>query len=842
MSRVQAGTVNASSGVTTQTTTLAGVVAGHLLELSVHWDMNAASGKPTLDSTAVTAGWLEAGTAGPQVAAGNSGWITGVTKFYLQNCPSGSNSCKINFANSARCNSQMVEYSGYATSGALDKVATNVTASATTLTATTAATSQANELVTASIAARFVAGNANISLTDPPTGYTSNAVLQDTNTYAAFESSYKEVTSTGTQAATWSWAGAGEATALVVTYGTSAGTPATLSAPTPSGTIGTSTTASPGATTNQGSGTGYVVVTTASLAGITAAQIKAGQNASGSTSGVTSGNVAISATGAFTISLTGLTQTTAYNYAVVQNNANGDSNIVTGSFTTAATPPTITTPASGASVAYLGTMTLTGTNFGASQGAGAILLGTVAQTASGWSNTGATVASVARGTLPYGAVNLTASNNAGGTSAPTSVNLTPQAGWAYVTLATPFATTGDRITAIADLASGDQLAYDTKSGAITVNSDATWVDSTGTVSSFNVEAWTSGSGWGSTATQTLSGTPLAANASASASGQGTLTRGGALMGGGASMSAIGAGTLTTFSALSGSGAVVARGVGTLSLGSAGASLAGGGSVSAVGSATLTIVASGASLAGAGAVSARGSATLTVGSAGVSLGGAASASASGQGTLSTYAALGGASGAKASGQGTLTTYAALGGSASVRASGSAALTVLNPGATLAASAPASPFGTATLTIGPPVSIYSTSVRSVTFPADTYPAQPPVVSIVPRLIPAYRPQYSHDPSAVLDYCWILTALVEPNDSIESAEFILCQDAPGGAPISGATLTLGQILNGSGPQQNAVWGWLAIQDQTLAGKTLACTCRFTTANGRTDERTFWALLRYR
>jgi hypothetical protein len=503
MSRVQAGTVNASSGVTTQTTTLTGVVAGHLLELSVHWDMNAASGEPTLDSTAVAAGWIKAGVAGPQVSAGNSGWITGVSKFYLQNSSSGSNSCKINFANTARCNSQMVEYSGYATSGALDKVQPAVTASATTLTATTATTAQANELVTASIAARFVAGNSNIGLSDPATtGFTSNAVLQDTNTYAAFESSYKEVTSTGAQAATWSWAGAGEATALVVTYGTSAGTPATLSSPTPSGTLSTDTTASPGATTDQGSGTGYVVVTTASLSGVTAAQVKAGQNASGSTTGVTSGNTSISATGAFTVGLTGLTQLTTYNYAVVQSNANGDSNVVTGSFTTSATPPTVTAPTAGANVAYLGSLTLTGSNFGSSQGAGGVTIGGVTQTETAWSNTGATISSIARGSLSYGAQNLVVSNNGGGASTPVSVTLTPQSGWAYVTIGTPNATSANRITAVADMASGDQLAYDTKSGLVTVNSDGTFVVDP-SVTSFGCELWSTGNGWGSTGTQTV---------------------------------------------------------------------------------------------------------------------------------------------------------------------------------------------------------------------------------------------------------------------------------------------------------------------------------------------------
>lgn len=463
------------------------------------------------------------------------------------------------------------------------------------------------------------------------------------------------------------------------------------------------------------------------------------------------------------------------------------------------TPPVITIPTAGTNVANGSSLTITGTTFQTPQGAGSVTIDTAAQTATSWSDTSVTIGTVTRGLLAYGSHALSLTNNSGNTSAGIAINLVPQSGWAYVNLTTPFATAGDRITAVADLASGDQLAYDTKGGAITVNPDASFVDSTGTVTSFNIEAWTPGSGWGAQATQTLSGTPLAGAGSVSTTGQGTLTRGGALMGGSASVAAAGAGTLTTFAALSGGGAVVARGQGTLTLGSSGASLAGSGSVSTFGTATLTLGPSGASLAGAASV-------------------------------------------PTSAQGTLSTYAALSGAASIKASGSGTLTVPNPGASLAGSGSVIPFGTGTLTIGPPVSIYSASVRAFAFPADTYPPQPPVISIVPRVIPVDRPQCTHDPRATLDYCWNLSALIEPNDSIASATFALCLDTPGGAPVAGATLTLGQIANGLLPQFNAVWGWLSVQDPTLVGKTLACTCQFTTTNGRTDERTFWAVLRYR
>ena len=122
---------------------------------------------------------------------------------------------------------------------------------------------------------------------------------------------------------------------LALAY-TPANPSAALTAPIPSGPIGSTTTATIGATTNQGtsgSNNVYAVATTAALTGITAAQVKAGQNASGSTSGVISGSAPVAST-SVSITLSGLTAGTTYNYAIVQNNANGDSNVLIGSFTT----------------------------------------------------------------------------------------------------------------------------------------------------------------------------------------------------------------------------------------------------------------------------------------------------------------------------------------------------------------------------------------------------------------------------------------------------------------------------------------------------------------------------
>lgn len=147
-----------------------------------------------------------------------------------------------------------------------------------------------------------------------------------------FRAEHQRITSTSALALTMT-AGADVkhfSVAVILSETGAGGSPATLSAPTAS--AGT-TTATIGATTDQASGTLYVVVdTAANLSGVTATQIKAGQKASGSAA-LASGNDTVSTTTP-SVGVTGLSQYTIYAYAAVQNNTNGDSNIVTGDFVT----------------------------------------------------------------------------------------------------------------------------------------------------------------------------------------------------------------------------------------------------------------------------------------------------------------------------------------------------------------------------------------------------------------------------------------------------------------------------------------------------------------------------
>lgn len=114
-------------------------------------------------------------------------------------------------------------------------------------------------------------------------------------------------------------------------------------------------------------------------------------------------------------------------------------------------------------------------------------------------------------------------------------------------------------------------------------------------------------------------------------------------------------------------------------------------------------------------------------------------------------------------------------------------------------------------------------------------------IPIPAPAPQPYFNHSPVSNLPYGWILTNLVDVGDSIASCVWTLAFDKAGGLPVVGATLTLGTIVNTTGPKANIAYGWLAIQDPTLEGKTIAGTCRYTTASGKVDERTMFFRIRY-
>ena len=148
--------------------------------------------------------------------------------------------------------------------------------------------------------------------------------------------------------------------------GTTGSSAATLSNPTPSGTLETETTATAGCTTDTEEGDLYVVLSlTNNVSGASGAQIKAGQN-SGSTSADFAGDAAV--TGASpSVEFTGLAEDTLHYYAMVQETEEGFSNVLSGTFTTAATPSVLISGISDSTLTNgQAGIVITGTGFSAS--------------------------------------------------------------------------------------------------------------------------------------------------------------------------------------------------------------------------------------------------------------------------------------------------------------------------------------------------------------------------------------------------------------------------------------------------------------------------------------------
>ncbi len=148
-------------------------------------------------------------------------------------------------------------------------------------------------------------------------------------------------------------------------------------------------------------------------------------------------------------------------------------------------------------------LTLSMEDAGASQGT--VTLGGVAQTITAWA-AGSITLTVVRGTNRFGvALDLVVTRADAAVSQPLTLNsIQPQAGWTYINASTPNTTAANRLTAVADVVSGDQWAKGNVigTGIVTINPDSTFTADAG-VTAFDVELWSAGNGWGSVATQTI---------------------------------------------------------------------------------------------------------------------------------------------------------------------------------------------------------------------------------------------------------------------------------------------------------------------------------------------------
>jgi hypothetical protein len=86
------------------------------------------------------------------------------------------------------------------------------------------------------------------------------------------------------------------------------------------------------------------------------------------------------------------------------------------------------------------------------------------------------------------------------------------------------------------------------------------------------------------------------------------------------------------------------------------------------------------------------------------------------------------------------------------------------------------------------------------------------------------FDKDPQAVLDYRWDWADWMAVNDSITTHL---------------VTVTGGIVLGTHSHDTNSVTAWLS---GGTAGTTATATCRITTTQGRTDDRTIWLRVKER
>lgn len=146
--------------------------------------------------------------------------------WYAENCAAGTYTLTVTYTSGSATNIEVFvdEFSGAALTGSLDQHSSGDVAlgSSPVSTGTTGATTSPNENVY-TVAMTINGANAR-PLTTPPTGFTADHSGAVNTNATQFCSAHLNVTSTGTQAASWPWTGGGaNATAIIATFVDAAG-------------------------------------------------------------------------------------------------------------------------------------------------------------------------------------------------------------------------------------------------------------------------------------------------------------------------------------------------------------------------------------------------------------------------------------------------------------------------------------------------------------------------------------------------------------------------------------------------------------------------------------------
>lgn len=145
--------------------------------------------------------------------------------------------------------------------------------------------------------------------------------------------------------------------------------------------------------------------------------------------------------------------------------------------------------------------TISGLNFGSQTGSADLKIGGQSQTITGWTSTLITYTANRGVNLDNVAVNAVVTDSSGVDSSPYALTgFAVPTGYSYVTLVSVNSTAAYRITAIADLAIGNQLECD--NALVTLNDDGSFIADP-SVTSFGVRVGVTTDGWGSLVTQTI---------------------------------------------------------------------------------------------------------------------------------------------------------------------------------------------------------------------------------------------------------------------------------------------------------------------------------------------------
>lgn len=185
--------------------TLNGVAAGNALIAFQ------SSFRNTSTTTAIAVPTDTNGTFTGGIAGTGATWLSGAQVaitgiFYQQNAASGTHT--LTFEANGSNEKTLSEFSGMATSGLLDvntSAVTNNTDHTSQVTGTTGTTAKPNELVVIAHALCAPGGVADISYTDPVSGFTTlYKIPNDLSDVATFHA-YKIISAIGTQSATFNW-------------------------------------------------------------------------------------------------------------------------------------------------------------------------------------------------------------------------------------------------------------------------------------------------------------------------------------------------------------------------------------------------------------------------------------------------------------------------------------------------------------------------------------------------------------------------------------------------------------------------------------------------------------